>query len=302
MDIYTELNKIVSSICQWLIENNIGSTSNKTEDVAWAILRPVMKHKFVYDDIHFIREKTKQDPFILQPGNLWKHLFEYFGNERYVQFFQDISELTPCGLNTSPNACCGKYELLYRLLRPNSRQPKRGDIEDNGEIQEIKGDEVRILDTELTGTRYKQNCKEIFEGHITPNTVSKGGLKGENVYEIEKKQYRQHYQTEFQKNIPLSKMKLYKYFNQNGWGDITDPELDSIIEDNGTWNQDKMNKVILKYMFIKYKKTKKFQKMYIFGDGTDVKIICDTEDLDKIQITADYFRINQPNPVGWYIK
>ena len=97
-------------------------------------------------------------------------------------------------------------------------------------------------------------------------------------------------------------MILYKYFNQNGWGDITDPELDSIIEDNGTWNQEKMNKVILKYMFIKYKKTKTFQKMYIFGDGTDVKIICDTEDLDKIQITADYFRINQPNPVGWYIK
>ena len=54
-------------------------------------------------------------------------------------------------------------------------------------------------------------------------------------------------------------------------------------------------------MFIKYKQQTTFDKMYIFGDGTNVKIITDVEDLDKIKITSDYFRINQSTPVGWYI-
>jgi hypothetical protein len=42
--------------------------------------------------------------------------------------------------------------------------------------------------------------------------------------------------------------------------------------------------------------------MYIFRDGTNVKIISKPEDLENIQITADYFRINQDAPVGWYIE
>jgi hypothetical protein len=41
--------------------------------------------------------------------------------------------------------------------------------------------------------------------------------------------------------------------------------------------------------------------MYIFGDGTDVKIIGSMEDLDKMKITNDYFRINQSLNIGWYI-
>ena len=62
-----------------------------------------------------------------------------------------------------------------------------------------------------------------------------------------------------------------------------------------------MNKIILQKMFIKYKEKSEFDKMYIFGDGTNVKIISGPEDLNKIQITDNYFRINQTNTVGWYI-
>jgi hypothetical protein len=54
-------------------------------------------------------------------------------------------------------------------------------------------------------------------------------------------------------------------------------------------------------MFIKYQQKSEFNKMYIFGNGTNVKIISNPEDLDKIQIVADYFRINQAANVGWYI-
>ena len=299
MDFNQELNQKITLISNWLIENKIGKTEDKVEEIVWQILRCVVKHN-IENDIHAIKEQLKQTPFIICEGNLWECLLEYFNNNnKYVAFFQDISELTPRGINTSPNACCGKFELLYRLLRPNSQQPKAGDIMDNGKIYELKGSEVRISDTELIGTEYKKKCTKLFEGHILGNTVKTGGLKGSSVYEIEKEQYKEHYKKEFEKDIQFSKKLIGEYLNENGWGS-TDDEIEYIFE-NGIWNQDNMKKIILKKMFIKYKEKAEFDKMYIFGDGTNVKIISGPEELDKIQITDDYFRINQPNPVGWYI-
>lgn len=299
MDFNQELNQKITLISNWLIENKIGKTEDKVEEIVWQILRCVVKHN-IENDIHAIKEQLKQTPFIICEGNLWECLLEYFNNNnKYVAFFQDISELTPRGINTSPNACCGKFELLYRLLRPNSQQPKAGDIMDNGKIYELKGSEVRISDTELIGTEYKKKCTKLFEGHILGNTVKTGGLKGSNVYEIEKKQYKEHYKKEFEKDIQFSKKLIGEYLNENGWGSTND-EIEYIFE-NDIWNQDNMKKIILKKMFIKYKEKAEFDKMYIFGDGTNVKIISGPEELDKIQITDDYFRINQPNPVGWYI-
>jgi hypothetical protein len=300
MDFMIVLNDRLSIIRDWLNENKIGGTIEKTENITWEIFRYVVKHS-VENDIQIIKENLKQKPFTIKPGNLWTHLLEYFhSNHKYVEFFKDISELTPCGLNTSPNACCGKFELLYRLLRPNSTQPKKGDIMDNGEIYELKGCEVRISDTELTGIEYKRKSTKIFEGHIVGNTVKTGGLKGANVYEIEKEQYKEHYQKEFGKNITNSKKLMLTYFEENDWRS-TEAEIDSIFE-SGIWNQEIMKKIILRKMFIKYKQKKEFDRMYVFGNGTDVKIISSPEDLDKIQITTDYFRINQPANVGWYIS
>lgn len=299
MDFNTELNNKLSVVRDWLNENKIGATKEKTENVVWEIFRYVVKHG-IESDIRAIKEKLKQTECIIGEGNLWEYLLEYFeGNTKIVAFCQDISELTPSGLNTSPNACCGKFELLYRLLRPNSTQPKKGDIMDNGEICELKGCEVRISDTELTGLEYKKKCSKIFEGHIVGNSVKTGGLKGSNVYEIEKKQYKNHYQTEFAKDINVSKKLLGEYFNENGWK-CTDDEIDCIFE-NDTWNQDIMNKIIIRKMYNKYKQKMGFDKMYIFGNGDNVKIIVGPEHLNKIQITNDYFRINQPGNVGWYI-
>lgn len=300
MDFSNELKVRLSIIRDWLKENKIGATIDKTENIVWEIFRYVEEHGIAENDIRIIKEKIKQTPFTITPGNLWEYLLNYFdGNYKYVGFLKDISDLTPRGLNTSPNACCGKFELLYRLLRPNSKQPKKGDIMDNGEIYELKGLEVRISDTELTGSTYKIKCAKIFEGHIEGNTVKMGGLKGANVFEIEKEQHKEHYQKEFGKDISISKKILWEYFNENGWR-CADEEINSIFE-TGNWDQEIMKKIILKKMFIKYKAKTEFDKMYIFGNGTSVKIISSPEDLDKIQITGDYFRINQSANVGWYI-
>jgi hypothetical protein len=288
----------IPDLVDWVCENKIGSTLDKNENIARDMLHLVQKHRIEKNDMKIIREKLKQKPFTIKQGNLWEHSLEYFdGNKRYVEYFKDIGQLTPKGIEKSPNAACGKFELLCRLLLPNSKQSKKGDIEDNGEIIEVKGNQVRIFDTQLTGVQYKANCIKICKDNIEGNKVTKGGLKGETVYEIEKPQYKEHYQKEFEK-IEASKL-MVEYFNINGWS-ATNKEIDSIFE-TGSWNQETMKKIILKKMFIKYKQQEKFDKMYIFGDGTDVKIITHAEDLDNIQITNDFFRINQYKNVGWYI-
>ena len=74
----------------------------------------------------FWRDKK---PYNFKEGHLWDDLSKYFQTEKYIPFFKLINELTPPELGTSPNACCGKGELLYRLLIPNSRaSKKKGDI------------------------------------------------------------------------------------------------------------------------------------------------------------------------------
>jgi hypothetical protein len=304
MDFNLELHRRLSIIENWLIENNIGTTTEKRLNISKDMFWLVITHCIDENDIIYMKNKLKEKPFTICEGNIWETITEYFNeNNKYVAFFRDIAEITPIGLNTSPNACCGKFELFYRLLRPESLQPKKGDIMDNGEICEIKGKTieggVRISDTELTGKEYKRICSKIFEQHITGNIVKKGGLSGENAYEIEKKQYCEHYKIEFGKDINSSKKLIKNYFDENGWA-IMDDEIETIFEHND-WNQDKMNRIILKKMFNKYKIQKGFNKMVVFGDGTNVKILSTDNDLDKIIIIADYFRINQAINVGWYI-
>ena len=299
MDFKNELNARLTVIRDWLDANKIGATTEKRETIVWELFPCVVKH-CVESDIPVIMGQLKQNQFRITSGNLWEDLLKYFnGNTKYVAFFEDISKMTPCGLNSSPNACCGKFELMYRLLRPDSTQPKRGDIMDNGEKYELKGCEVRMSDTKLTGEQYRKNCTKLFEEHIAPNNVKTGGLKGASVYEIEKKQYKEHYQKEFGKDVTKSRQLIRAYFTENGW-ECSDMEIERIF-DNGVWSQEIMNKVIVEKMFIKYKQKMGFDKMYIFGDGTNVKVICEPTDLDKIQITADYFRINQTGPVGFYV-
>ena len=305
MDFNSELTKRISPIEQWLEEDKIGATKEKRESIMREMFWIYIDCNMEPSDIDIIKEKLKTTPFNIFEVDLWKTIRDYFdGNDKYVKFFKGIYKLTPTGLNTSPNSCCGKYELLWRLLRPKSTQPTKGDILDNGEKCEIKGETldggVRISDTELTGKDYNKNNKEIFEGKVNGNLIKTGGLKNTRAFEIEKPQHKSHYEDEFNKiGLNESKDLISKYFVKNGWN-ISHEEIEIIFQ-NGKWNQDIMNKFSLSKMFNKYKQHNGFDKMIIFGDGTNVKIISTCEDLDKIQIQSDYFRINQPAYVGWYI-
>ena len=59
---------------------------------------------------------------------------------------------------------------------------------------------------------------------------------------------------------------------------------------------------------VSYWNKKDIKELYIFGDGTNLIIIKSVSCIDflisckKIALGANFFRIKQVYPVGWYIK
>ena len=93
MDFKDELNSRLLTIRDWLNENKIGSTPDKTENVVWELFRYVVKYN-IENYIPRIREKLKQTPVTILPGNLWEQLSDYFeGNHIYLQQMLKLSNI-----------------------------------------------------------------------------------------------------------------------------------------------------------------------------------------------------------------
>ena len=293
----------VDYLVQWLQENNIGKNEIKRLSIARELFWKCCDTGITEEDLLFIRNKLAGSEFVFQPGDLWKQLDTFFGSSKITNFMKQISELTPTGLNTSPNACCGKFELLYRLLRKNSFQPNKGDISDNGVIIELKGQQVRISSHDLIGTKYKSITDTIFNGKIKGNIVKSGKLKGKIVFEVEKKPHFLHYQNQFKYRTPeechqmMSQLLTELHINGN-----INEMAKKIMNNSNDYQQEIYKRILLNDWFEKYKARMSFDKLMIFGDGTNVKIIENTEQLSMCRITSDYFRIAQTTNLGWYIQ
>ena len=300
-DLRKETNKIIHILNNWLSNNKIGSNTGKREKISQEMFWCIINNNINIDDIKNMINHINNNKYVFTNGSLWDSLSNYFNNEKYFKFFKEIFELTPTGLNTSPNACCGKGELLYRLLRPKSIQPKKGDIIDNNEKIELKGKEIRISSSDINGKQYIKIINNIFSSYIKGKEIKKGGLKGSINCEIEKTQYESHYIEEFSKIDTEKTIKLFENLLDKLNIEGNHLELSKKICKNG-FNQEEYQRILLIDFFIKYKKKMKFDKLIILGDGNNVKIIKNVEDLSILKIYADYFRINQSLCIGWYVK
>jgi hypothetical protein len=293
----------VDYLVQWLQENKIGKNESKRLSIARELFWKCCDSRMTEEDLLFIRKKLTESEFVFQPGNLWIQLDTFFGSSKITNFMKHIAELTPTGLNTSPNACCGKFELLYRLLRKNSFQPNKGDISDNGVIIELKGQQVRISSHDLIGCKYKSITDKIFNGKIKGNIVKSGKLKGKTVFEVEKRSHFLHYQNQFKLRTPeeCQKMMSHLLSELHINGNIQEM-VKKIMNNSNDYQQEIYQRILLNDWFEKYKARMSFDKLMIFGDGKNVKIIENTEQLSNCRITSDYFRIAQTTSLGWYIQ
>ena len=301
-----QIDGLIKGLNGWLSTCKIAKTTQKRESIAQEMFWACYQNRLELTDINLISKTLEETPFKFQEGNLWNYLGSYLADtglatSQLIPFFQQIADMTPIGLNSSPNACCGKYELLYRLLRPESSQPNRGDILDEGRLIELKGKEVRIQDTSLSGIDYLKNCNQVFQNSgFEGNSTTTAKWKDQLVFEIEKPKNKEHYRMQFAKDPETAKKCLQDYFLANGWN-VEDGDLESLFI-GPQWQQARLQKLTLKKMWQKYQEEKGFHQMILFGNGSQVIILENEQALDKMEIYSDYFRIGQSGHVGWYIR
>tara|TARA_Y100000389_G_scaffold202486_1_gene247907 strand:+ start:2340 stop:3323 length:984 start_codon:yes stop_codon:yes gene_type:complete len=313
---------LFNTLAKWLSELKIGSNPSKTNNIVKELFWAVLETLTITEDRQTETEQlnniisicNKTPHYEFSEGNIWEKLETHFKqhgctesvSSKYTNFFRKVGELTPPGLNTSPRANCGKYELMWRLLRPSSVSAKCGDIEDPaaGGVLELKGKQGSIQDPCIRGDEYIKICNNAFKNSgFCGNKTKTAARRDQFVFEIEKKKHSNHYEEEFSKNIKGATECVADVLCQMGYYCPTD-SIDiakHIVGSDGKGYQERYKRILLKKMYEKYKTNKKFNRLIFFGDGTSLVIIENVDDLTKLQITDDYFRIGQPNPIGWYV-
>lgn len=308
MSSFHEIDNYIEFIISWLEENEIGNSQKKRDKIARDIFIHVCQpNKITIENLKNIKNHISSHEFTKDKfsGNIWVTITEYFDNDPcYKLFFKDLSELRSYGYSTSPNAACGNFELLYRILRPNSRQPTRGDIKDGETEIDIKGTEIRVFHEKMTGKQYKTATDELFgPTNIEPNQVTRGGLKGKTAYEIEKPAYVEHYRKEFSRrtledNIQLMIEYLKMLDIEDDINESIKQKAQSIFGNDGLYNRQRLVDIIVQDF---YKNCN--GKWIIFGNGNNIRSIGEKKDLIKFApYQNDFFRINQPMKIGWYIS
>jgi hypothetical protein len=249
------------------------------------------------------------DKSFFKEGDLWNHITQELINkkilniEQFIKFFKLIKDEIPKGLNQSPNACCGKYELLFFLLNKDSIRPIKGDIELNGIKYEIKGNDIRVTNKNLSGKDYMKKMIELHEKF----GINLKGRDGHiiQLYETEKPKFTYTYKNHFEKYIEKSKKFHLEWFLIMGF-ELSNNENEKIHENN-EWNY----QLVRKYIVIKFqkimRKNEEYDRLVLCWDGTDIKIIKNNEHFEQqilnneIGIGSDFFRTKQTNPIGWYI-
>jgi hypothetical protein len=285
----------------------------KRNDIAWDMIKPAYKRGMTDEHISRLASAFMTHPFQICEGDIFDALGSYLDSQGLdsnllVPFLRDLAELTPVGLNTSPNACCGRWELFYRLVRPSSSQPSKGDIRDGSITIELKGSQVRLSDPSTTGVEYRKRNHSIYsDSPFSGNKTTAKDLKDHPVFEIEKIQHRLHYQSQWEKAPDEARKCMKRYLQEYEFDSgLGDAELDSlvakIIGTSGEYDLDTLQRRQLECFFHRYKSEQSFDILILFGDGSDVKFIKDARDLNKLRIQTDYFRIAQKANIGWYVE
>ena len=309
MDFYKAYDEMKNTIKDIVSNYNF----KKKKDISLAILSSVLENRMTINDLNNLKDFLLTIKFNFKEGNIFDEIKKELKKNKkinnintFVEFFKDISQKTPTGLNQSPNAACGKYELLLFLLHKEAKQPTKGDVMIDGIKYEIKGKEIRFMNKNVSGKDYKRKMIKLHEDYGILLKGKNRNKKMITLFEPEKRMYTDKYKPIFEKNISLSKKFHKEWFNIMGF--ILKDEENENIHKNNKWNFS----LCIKYIIIKLGESmweqEGFDKFVLMGeDGTDIKIIENKKDLkekvlnNKIIPQSDFFRTNQDKPIGWYI-
>ncbi|MGI6589499.1 MAG: hypothetical protein ACOX1V_02440 [Candidatus Iainarchaeum sp.] len=279
--------------------------NKKKEAILDSLIISMIKSKTDLKKLKECIEDVKQDTiintkFFDKGGNLFRDCV----NSKWESFAKELFRQRSVGLGT-PNAASGEGELMLLFLSKKTEKPTKGDIKLDGKIIELKGDQPRVMG-EISGNNFRNKTLEVCKSfNLTPN---KAFRTNKDAVEVEKVTHLEHWKRELAK-LDLGKQKDFI----NKWLKCIDNEnheesVEKIFVDE-TFNHPNFIKEIIKILYAVMVADSGFDLFVILGDGTNVKIVkSDVNDFNQkvesgeITPQNDYFRINQRNNIGWYIK
>lgn len=297
-----ELEELLLEHCYDMTILKRDAPIKKKDSILDSLISAIVRSKTPYEDIKLCIDDVNSDNvidinFFNVGGNV-----EDFINPKWLNFSKALWRQRSVGLGT-PNAASGEGELMFIFLSTHIEKPTRGDLSINGESIELKGEGVRVSGN-ITGKRFRKLSVDLSkEFGLIPNITNRTNKEG---VELEKVGHEEHWINQLDK---LSIENRKKFIS--GYLNIMD-DNDHIVDDlfiEDTLDFHNLRKRIVKILYQSMVEDRNFDKFIILGDGSEAKILSDdinsfNEKVDNgiIEIESDYFRINQDNKIGWYIK
>lgn len=297
-----ELENILLEHCYEMSILRPDANQKKKDSILDSLIGAIIRSDTSFDDVVQCINDVKDDrvinlDFFKYGGNIDNYI-----NEKWLKFAKALWRQRSVGLGT-PNAASGEGELMFIFLSPKIIKPTRGDLSINGEIVELKGEDVRVSGR-VSGRNFRTQTLTICNEYgLTPNIANRTNLEA---VELEKPQHESHWLFQLNKLSTHDRISFVSRYFKCIDGNNFDA---SFLFQDGILNFKELKKAIVKVLYRSMVSDRSFDKFIILGDGHNAKILGNDLikfneyiDNDIIQVKSDYFRINQDANIGWYIS
>jgi hypothetical protein len=249
-----------------------------------------------------------------------------FVNKEYKELASIMFEMRPVGLGT-PNAMVGEGEFMSLFLSPRvgiSKKKNSGDLTVDGKTIELKGSQLRFFSPMKTsGQAVQAHAKQVSEKFgVQPNKAGRGKNSKETDYQPwgncygtattasgkpkkDPRGIKQHWIAQFDK-LGVERSCLYLEELCSVFIDCSRNDFIDCFDKDNQFDEVKFQFVLVKKMFAGMEKN-----WDAFTQIDNGRITCITDDIKNFNTLVDnggikmdgcYFRSNQPNTVGLYVK
>ncbi len=240
-------------------------------------------------------------PLLMADGDIWRRLAHHLDPlpraTAVHEFLQGTARIAPTWLAKSPRATSGKFELFYRLTRPECGWPDRGDVLDGGKVIEIKGRDGRLAHPTVTGmTHHTRSARAFGARGFVPNVSRVSAMKGASSFEVLKPYVQPHYTAQFHRRPADAASAVAEYLE----------DLGAVPEGQGLAAAayalggaepvgERLRRLWLEAIYDEHAASRQLDRLIVFGDGADVKIIDERDQLDKLEISGVGLRTGTPD-------
>tara|TARA_B100002051_G_scaffold238145_1_gene240508 strand:+ start:756 stop:1652 length:897 start_codon:yes stop_codon:yes gene_type:complete len=294
------MERTLQALGGWL--RKAGLNSARAHVGAQELFWPAREAGLSGRDIAAVSSAFQHSPLETRNGNLWSHLEDHMADwpnaQSAHQFLRATTHLAPHWLSKATYARSGKYELFYRLTRPGCGWARKGDVLDQGKVVEIKGAGGRLLHPELTGAcHHALSARSIGRHGFVANKVR--GRETDRSFEIVKASQRAFYSRQFAERPDDARRALAAYLETlQIVPRYLGPEAAHLALGGRLPFDQILRDLWLCAVYRRLREEGDFDRLIIYGDGTNVKIVDQAPDLDLLTVRTVGIRTGHPERIS----